>query len=94
MIAVAMSGGVDSSYLLARASEWGLRILAIHVDAGWNTELAVRNIERMITKLGIELHTYVVDWEEMRDLQVAFLKAGVPNQDIPQDHAFFTAANF
>jgi len=86
-----LSGGVDSSYLAARASEWGLRILAIHVDGGWNTELAVRNIERMVTKLGIDLHTFVVDWEEMRDLQVAFLKAGVPNQDIPQDHAFFSA---
>jgi N-acetyl sugar amidotransferase len=86
-----LSGGVDSSYLAARASEWGLRILAIHVDGGWNTELAVRNIERMVTKLGIDLHTFVIDWEEMRDLQVAFLKAGVPNQDIPQDHAFFAA---
>lgn len=86
-----ISGGVDSSYLAMAASEWGLRILAIHVDAGWNTELAVRNIERMVSQLGIDLHTFVIDWEEMRDLQVAFLKAGVPNQDIPQDHAFFAA---
>jgi aminotransferase len=86
-----LSGGVDSSYLAMVASEWGLRILAIHVDGGWNTELAVRNIERMVSQLGIDLHTFVIDWEEMRDLQVAFLKAGVPNQDIPQDHAFFAA---
>lgn len=86
-----LSGGVDSSYLVAKASEWGLRILAIHVDGGWNAELAVKNIERMVTKLGIDLHTFVVDWEEMRDLQLAFLKSGVPNQDIPQDHAFFAA---
>lgn len=86
-----LSGGVDSSYLAMAASDWGLRILAIHVDGGWNTELAVRNIERMVSKLGIDLHTFVIDWEEMRDLQVAFLKAGVPNQDIPQDHAFFAA---
>ncbi len=86
-----LSGGVDSSYLAVKAQEWGLRILAVHVDAGWNSELAVKNIERMVTKLGIDLHTIVIDWEEMRDLQVAFLKAGVPNQDIPQDHAFFAA---
>ncbi len=89
--AMGISGGVDSSYLAMIASEWGLRILAIHVDGGWNTELAVRNIENMVTKLGIDLHTFVIDWEEMRDLQLAFLRAGVPNQDIPQDHAFFAA---
>ena len=83
-----LSGGVDSSYLILRAKEWGLRILAVHVDAGWNTELAVKNIERMVAKLGIDLHTFVVDWDEMKDLHRAFLKAGVPNQDIPQDHAF------
>jgi len=71
--------------------EWGLKVLAIHVDAGWNSELAVKNIELMITKLGIDLHTVVVDWEQMKDLQVAFLRAGVPNQDIPQDHAFYAA---
>lgn len=86
-----LSGGVDSSYLAVKAREWGLRILAVHVDAGWNSELAVQNIEQMVTKLGIDLHTIVIDWEEIRDLQVAFLKAGVPNQDIPQDHAFFAA---
>lgn len=86
-----LSGGVDSSYLLMKAHEWGLRILAVHVDAGWNSELAAKNIEMMVTKLGIDLHTFVVDWEEMRDLQVAFLRAGVANQDIPQDHAFFAA---
>lgn len=88
---IGLSGGVDSSYLAMVAQNWGLRILAIHVDGGWNTELAVRNIERMVSKLKIDLHTFVIDWEEMRDLQLAFLKAGVPNQDIPQDHAFFAA---
>jgi N-acetyl sugar amidotransferase len=86
-----LSGGVDSSYLAMKGKEWGLRILAVHVDAGWNSELAVKNIERIVTKLGIDLHTFVIDWEEIRDLQRAFLKAGVPNQDIPQDHAFFAA---
>jgi N-acetyl sugar amidotransferase len=84
-----LSGGVDSSYLAMKAHEWGLRVLAVHVDGGWNTQLAVRNIERMIAQLGFDLYTFVIDWEEMRDLQIAFLKAGVPNQDVPQDHAFF-----
>jgi hypothetical protein len=51
----------------------------------------VRNIELLVTKLGIDLHTFVIDWEEIKDLQLAFLRAGVPNQDIPQDHAFFAA---
>jgi N-acetyl sugar amidotransferase len=89
---IGVSGGVDSSYLLLKAKEeWNLRLLAVHVDAGWNSELAVRNIELMVSKLGIDLHTIVVDWEEMKDLQVAFLKSGVQNQDIPQDHAFFAA---
>jgi N-acetyl sugar amidotransferase len=86
-----LSGGVDSSYLAIWAVEQGLRPLVVHVDAGWNSELAVQNIEKLVTKLGLDLHTLVIDWEEMRDLQVAFLRSGVPNQDIPQDHAFFAA---
>lgn len=86
-----LSGGVDSSYLAIWAVEQGLRPLVVHVDAGWNSELAVQNIEKLVTKLGLDLHTIVIDWEEMHDLQVAFLRAGVPNQDIPQDHAFFAA---
>lgn len=88
--AIGVSGGVDSSYLLYVAKEMmQLRPLAVHVDAGWNSELAVRNIENLTKGLDIDLFTYVVDWEEMRDLQVAYLKAAVPNQDVPQDHAFF-----
>ncbi len=87
--AIGVSGGVDSSYLLYVAKEMmQLRPLAVHVDAGWNSELAVRNIENLTKGLDIDLFTYVVDWEEMRDLQVAYLKAAVPNQDVPQDHAF------
>jgi N-acetyl sugar amidotransferase len=86
-----ISGGIDSSYLAVRAIQWGLRPLAVHVDAGWNSELAVRNIELMVTKLGLDLETVVVDWEEMQDLQLAFLRANVANQDIPQDHAFSAA---
>jgi len=80
---------VDSSYMLHIAvTEFGLRPLVFHVDGGWNSELAVHNINVMIDKLGLDLYTEVIDWEEMKDLQLAFLKAGVPHIDIPQDHAF------
>ncbi|MCG3186866.1 MAG: hypothetical protein IOMNBAOH_01438 [Rhodocyclaceae bacterium] len=90
--AIGLSGGVDSSYLAFVARRTlGLRLLAVHVDGGWNSELATRNIEHVVRKLDIDLHTYVVDWEEMRDLQRAFLRAGLANQDVPQDHAFFAA---
>ena len=85
-----MSGGVDSSYLLHLAVvELGLKPLVFHVDAGWNSQLAVNNIERLIDKLGLDLYTEVIDWEEMKDLQLAFFKSGVPHIDVPQDHAFF-----
>jgi len=84
-----MSGGMDSSYLLHLVvSEFGLRPLVFHVDGGWNTELAVNNIQVIVDKLGLDLYTEVIDWEEMRDFQLAFFKSGVPHLDIPQDHAF------
>lgn len=87
---VGMSGGVDSSYLTYLAKETlGLRPLVFHVDAGWNSDIAVSNIERIVDGLGLDLYTEVIDWEEMRDLQLAFFKAGVPHIDVPQDHAFF-----
>lgn len=90
--AIGLSGGVDSAYLAWVAKkELGLRPLAVHVDGGWNSELATRNIENIVRKLDIDLITYVVDWEEMRDLQRAFLRAGLANQDVPQDHAFVAA---
>jgi len=91
-----ISGGVDSSYMLhITVKEFGLRPLVFHVDGGWNSELAVNNIEVMIDKLGLDLYTEVIDWEEMRDFQLAFIKAGVPHIDIPQDHAFIaTLYNF
>jgi len=89
-VMLGLSGGIDSAYLAHLASrKYGLRVLAVHVDGGWNSEPAVRNIESMVRGLGIDLYTYVVEWQEMRDLQLAFLKASVLNQDIPQDHAFF-----
>lgn len=84
-----MSGGLDSSYLLHLAvAEFGLRPLVFHVDGGWNTDIAVNNIQVIVDKLGLDLYTEVINWEEMRDFQLAFFKAGVPHLDIPQDHAF------
>ncbi len=91
---IGLSGGVDSCYLAYLVKhQFGLRPLAIHVDGGWNSELAVKNVEHIVKKLGIDLHTFVVDWSEMKDIQVAFFKAAVANQDVPQDHAFFAALN-
>src|ERR1035437_1142412 len=86
---IGLSGGVDSSFLVLKAYEWGLRPLVVHVDAGWNSELAVQNIERIVKHTGFELHTYVVNWETMRQLQLSYLRAAVANQDVPQDHAIF-----
>jgi len=87
---IGMSGGIDSSYLTyISKKELGLRPLVFHVDAGWNSQEAVNNIEKLVDKLGLDLYTEVIDWEEMRDLQLAFFKSGVPHIDTPQDHAFF-----
>jgi N-acetyl sugar amidotransferase len=86
-----LSGGVDSSYLAIKAYEWGLRPLVMHVDAGWNSELAVANIEALVRHCGYDLHTHVVDWEDMRDLHLSYLRAGISNQDVPQDHVFFSS---
>ncbi|MFC5461615.1 N-acetyl sugar amidotransferase [Massilia niabensis] len=86
---IGMSGGLDSSYLLHLAvTEFGLRPLVFHVDGGWNTDLAVNNIQMLVDKLGLDLYTEVINWEEMKDFQLSFFKAGVPHLDIPQDHAF------
>lgn len=85
-----MSGGIDSSYLLyVMKEEYGLRPLVFHVDAGWNSQIAVNNIERLIDGLGLDLYTEVINWEEIKDLQLAFFKSGVPHIDVPQDHSFF-----
>jgi len=87
---IGMSGGFDSSYLTYVAKEhFGLRPLVFHVDAGWNSQEAVNNIEKLVDGLGLDLYTEVIDWEEMRDLQLAFFKSGVPHIDTPQDHAIF-----
>lgn len=84
-----LSGGLDSSYLALIMKDYGLRPLVVHVDAGWNSEQAVKNIQTVVDHCGFKLHTKVVDWEEIKDLQLAYLKAGVSNQDVVQDHAFF-----
>ena len=86
---IGMSGGIDSSYLTYVATELGLRPLVFHVDAGWNSQEAVNNIEMIVDKLKLDLYTEVIDWDEMRDLQLAYFKSGVPHIDTPQDHAFF-----
>lgn len=85
---IGLSGGVDSTYVALKVKELGLRALAVHFDSGWNSELAVNNIENIVKRLDIDLYTSVCDWDEMRDLQLAFFKAGVANCDTPTDHAF------
>lgn len=96
---VGVSGGMDSTYVAYLTRRAGLRALAVHFDNGWNSELAVRNIENTLTRMGIELYTHVVDWEEFRDLQWSFLQASVPDAEVPTDHAIWallyrTAANW
>jgi len=89
---VGISGGVDSSYLTYIAKNvMGLRPLVFHVDTGWNSQESVNNIEVLLNALGLELYTEVIDWQEMRDLQLAFFKSGVPHIDTPQDHAIFAS---
>lgn len=84
---VGVSGGVDSTFVAYKAKELGLRPLAMHVDTGWDSELAVKNVERLLNILSLQLYTHVIDWTEMRDLQLAFFKSGVANCDTPSDHA-------
>lgn len=88
---IGLSGGLDSSYAAYIAKEiMGLRPLIFHVDAGWNTDKAVGNIEKLVNGLDLDLYTEVINWEEMKDLQVAFLKSQIADQDLPQDYAFFS----
>ena len=88
--AIGLSGGVDSAYLLYQLVNWGLRPLVVHIDAGWNSIESVENIQILVKHFQLDLETVIIDWKEMRQLQLAFLKSGVTNQDVPQDHAFFT----
>jgi N-acetyl sugar amidotransferase len=84
---IGVSGGVDSSFTAYKVKELGLRPLAVHLDNGWDSELAVKNIELFLRKLGIDLYTHVLDWEEFKDLQLSFLNASTPDSEIPTDHA-------
>jgi N-acetyl sugar amidotransferase len=84
---IGISGGVDSTYTAWFVKQLGLRPIAVHLDNGWNSELAVKNIENILNKLGIDLYTEVLDWEMFRDLQLSFLKASTPDGEIPSDHA-------
>tara|TARA_B100001057_G_C22868719_1_gene957765 strand:+ start:5808 stop:6992 length:1185 start_codon:yes stop_codon:yes gene_type:complete len=83
---VGVSGGVDSSYVLYLSKKLGLRPLAVHFDNGWNSEIAVQNIEKIITKLDIDLFTEVVDWETFREILISFLYASTPDSDLATDH--------
>lgn len=89
---VGVSGGVDSSYVAYLSKQLGLRILAFHFDNGWNSELAVKNVENIVKKLDVDYETWVVDWEEFKDLQIAFLKSSLANAETPSDHAFLAAS--
>ncbi len=82
-----LSGGVDSTYVARLVAKHGLRAIAVHLDNGWDSELAVKNVENIVTRLGVDLVTHVLDWPQFRDLQVAFLRASVPDAEIPTDHA-------
>ena len=86
---IGLSGGVDSSYVAYLAKQYGLRPLCVHFDNGWNSELAVMNINNIVTKLDFDLNTYVIDWEEFRDLQLAYLKASVIDIEVLTDHAIY-----
>ena len=84
---IGVSGGIDSTYVAYLTNQLGLRPLAVHFDNGWNSEVTVSNISKTLDKLGIDLVTYVMDWEEFRSLQIAFLRASTPDGEIPTDHA-------
>ena len=86
---VGLSGGVDSTYVAWLAKQYGLRPLAVHLDNGWDSELAVKNVENIITKCGFDLYSLVIDWEEFKDIQLAYLRASVVDIEVVSDHAIF-----
>lgn len=88
-----LSGGVDSSYLAYLAKELGLRPLLVHFDNGWNSELAVKNIENIVKILGYDLRTYVFNWEEFKDLQRSYFLSGVVDIEVPTDYLIFAVLN-
>ena len=84
---IGVSGGVDSTYVAYVVKQLGLRPLAVHLDNGWNSELAVSNIERTMNAMGLDLYTYVLDWNEFKDLQISFVRSSTPDMELPSDHA-------
>jgi len=86
-----LSGGIDSCYSAYIARQLGLRVLTVHLDNGWNSETAVKNIKYVVGKLGFDYQSYVLDWEEFKDLQLSFLKASVPEAETPTDIAILAA---
>ena len=86
-----LSGGVDSSYVAYLAMDMGLKPLCVHFDNGWNSDIAVTNIRKIIDVTGFDLYTYVIDWPEFRDLQRAFFKASVVDIEMVTDHAIFAS---
>ncbi len=90
-VILGLSGGVDSAYMAYLANQLGLRIMAVHVDTGWNMESAENNIRKVCEKLDLKLHTITIDWPTMRELQRAYMLSGVANLDVPQDHVFMAA---
>ena len=87
---IGVSGGTDSTYMLLLAKKYRLRPLAVHFDNGWNSEIAVGNIKKAIDKLGIDLYTVVADWNEFKGLQKSFLRASVPDAEVPTDYAIYS----
>lgn len=87
---IGVSGGVDSTYLALNAKRLGLRVLCVHFDNGWNSELAVQNIENIVSKCGFDLYTYVINWEEFKDIQLAYFKANVIDIEAVTDIAIFS----
>lgn len=84
-----LSGGLDSSYMLHLAvKEWGLNPFVFHIDAGWNLPVAEDNIKKLTEKLGVKLHIEKMNWDEMREMQLAWFRTGLESLDVPQDHAF------
>jgi len=88
---IGVSGGVDSTYVAYKVKQLGLRPIAVHLDNGWDSEIATQNISVTLKNLGIDLDTLVIDWEEFKDIQLAFLRAGVPDCEIPSDHAIVSS---
>lgn len=86
---VGVSGGIDSSYVAYLAKQWGVRALLVHLDNGWDSELAVKNIQNIVEYTGFDLYTLVIDWEEFKDLQRAFFNSDVVDLELLSDHAIF-----